>query len=608
MHPASPTAPVAPPGKPLGLFRELAGYAAAVIVCLALVVLTHELWRADLRVPMAYDRDFFLMHVWIKSTLDCGWYFHNGFLGMPAGQDLHDFPMAEGLHFLVIKLLGRLTTDSVVVLNLYYLLGFPLTTLSALFVLRRFGISPAIAGVVSLLYAFLPYHLMRGPGHFFLSLYYLVPLLVLVLVRLYLAEGPFFRPLRAGEPTRWRLLSGGSLAAVGIAVLVGSAGVYYAFFGCFLLLVAGAAAAASFRRWAPLGAAGVLVAVVSLSVAANLLPSFLYWKEHGTNPAAVRRVRAESELYALKVTQLVLPVSGHRVPFLAAIKDAYNTCGFPLINENDTATLGLAGSVGFFWLVGLFFLRGRAPGEPRLDDGLALLNLAAVLLGTVGGFGALFSIAFSSWIRAYNRISVYIAFFALFALALLLQQVARRWVRSRRTALAFAAGLGLLLVGGILDQTNRRQVPPYEELTAACRADGEFVRRIEAGVPAGTMVFQLPYVEFPEPADLHGLPHYELLRPYVHSHHLRWSHGAMKGREADLWQRRVADQPVADMIHELARAGFGGIYVDCDGLADHESYVEAELDRLLGPPLVHASGRILFYRLGQHTGAEMASR
>src|SRR5262249_14976933 len=151
--------------------------------------------------------------------------------------------------------------------------------------------------------------------------------------------------------------------------------------GCFLLLVAGAVAAVSFRRWAPLGAALALVTAVSLSVLGNLLPTFLYRMEHGANPVAVRRVRAESELYALKGTQLLLPASGHRVPFLAAVKDAYNTRGFPLINENDTATLGLAGSVGFFWLVGLCFLRGRSPGEPRPDDGLAFLSLAAVLLG-----------------------------------------------------------------------------------------------------------------------------------------------------------------------------------------------------------------------------------
>jgi phosphoglycerol transferase len=394
------------------------------------------------------------------------------------------------------------------------------------------------------------------------------------------------------------LLSGWSAAAVGIAVLVGSAGVYYSFFGCFLLLVAGVAAAGSFRRWAPLWAALALVAAVSLSVLGNLLPTFLYRMEHGANPVAVRRVRAESELYALKVTQLVLPASGHRLPFLAAIKDAYNTRGFPLINENDTAALGLAGTVGFLWLVGLLFLRGRSPDQPRPDDGLALLNVAAVLLGTVGGFGALFSITVSAWIRAYNRISVFIAFFALFALALLLEQASRRWVRSRRTAVGFAAGLGLLLVVGILDQTNPHQVPAYEETAAACRADAEFVRRIEASVPTGTMVIQLPYVEFPEPADLHGLPHYELLRPYMHSHHLRWSHGAMKGREADTWQRQVVSQPVADLLRDLAQAGFGGIYLDRNGLADHGTQLEADLGRLLpSPPLVSACGRFAFYRL-----------
>ena len=42
-----------------------------------------------------------------------------------------------------------------------------------------------------------------------------------------------------------------------------------------------------------------------------------------------------------------------------------------------------------------------------------MLNAAALLLGTVGGGGVLFSVLGSGWIRCYNRISVFIAFFSL---------------------------------------------------------------------------------------------------------------------------------------------------------------------------------------------------
>ena len=98
---------------------------------------------------------------------------------------LREFPISDGwFHYLLIKLLGWMVPDAAVVFNLFCLLTFPLVTLSALFVLRRLGVSPLIAAVVALLFTFLPFHLLRL-GHMFLAAYYFVPLTVLLVVRLY---------------------------------------------------------------------------------------------------------------------------------------------------------------------------------------------------------------------------------------------------------------------------------------------------------------------------------------------------------------------------------------------------------------------------------------
>src|SRR5205085_1170895 len=102
----------------------------------------------------------------------------------PTGLDMHDFPLVDNLHFLIIKLIGLAGASAALTLNLYYLLGFPLATLSALFVMRRVGVSVPIGLVASLLFTFLPYHFERGIWHLFLSAYYLVPLMVLVVVRI----------------------------------------------------------------------------------------------------------------------------------------------------------------------------------------------------------------------------------------------------------------------------------------------------------------------------------------------------------------------------------------------------------------------------------------
>lgn len=46
------------------------------------------------------------------------------------------------------------------------------------------------------------------------------------------------------------------------------------------------------------------------------------------------------------------------------------------------------------------------------------VNLFAFLLGTVGGFGAVFSFVIRPQLRGLNRISVYIAFFSIAAVRL----------------------------------------------------------------------------------------------------------------------------------------------------------------------------------------------
>src|SRR5207302_515103 len=141
----------------------------------------------------------------------------------------------------------------------------------------------------------------------------------------------------------------------------------------------------------------------------------------------------------------------------------YNSMPELLINENDYASLGILGSIGFLLLVGGLFSRKRVapnmgrivdPSYPGVREGLGALNAAALLLGTTGGLGSLFSLLVGPWIRGYNRISIYIAFFAFFALALALEGLVRRCPASWKLKLVVHALLGGLLLAGVWDQTG----------------------------------------------------------------------------------------------------------------------------------------------------------
>ena len=603
----------------------IAPYLATAFIAVLALVRILKLWRADLRVPLSISWDALLTQMWVKGVCEHGWYLHNPDLGAPGGMDMHDFSMADNLHFLLLKLLGAATGDWAVAFNVYYLCGFPLAAVTALFAMRRFRVSWQSGIVVGLLYAFLPYHFERNLNHLFLASYYLVPLAVVVVVWLMLGrlrwpacglpraghKGRDYhhelqadhkgRDYRAKPRTGQEDGNGGAdrrrfWASVLVLILTTSAGVYYAFFTCYLLLVAALGAALHQRRLQPIGVGALLISVTAVGVLLNISPSLIYWRQNGTNPEVAKRPVDDAEFHGLKIGQLLLPAAEHRVKKLGELRQRYDRLVLS-DGEKRGATLGIVGSAGFLFLLGMLLYR-RGGGGNRLLEALAALNVFAVLLATIGGFGSLFSLLVSPSIRGYNRLSIFIALFCLWAVGVLLDRLANWWAARGRPAWQFHAALATLAVLGLIDQTGRGRVPDYAALQAQFAGDAEFVAQIEQRLAAGAMVYQYPYFRFPEFPKSHALGEYELFRPYLHSRHLRWSYGAMKGRPADLWQRELIAEPLECQIATLTEMGFGGLTIDRFGYADLAAELEHRLRGLLRQsPLVSPDGRMSFFIL-----------
>ncbi|MGH9847272.1 MAG: hypothetical protein ACREEM_51910, partial [Blastocatellia bacterium] len=184
------------------------------------------------------------------------------------------------------------------------------------------------------------------------------------------------------------------------------------------------------------------------------------------------------------------------------------------------------------------------------------------------------------------------------AVALWLDGWAERRLQANWKQAAFGAALGLLLALGLLDQISPRLLPDYRRAEDEFMSDEVFVKKIESVLSPGAMVFQLPIVSFPENPKIHKLNDYDLVRGYLHSSHLRWSYGAIKGRESDVWQRMVAAKPANELVETLAWAGFGGLYLDRFGFQDNGAKIESDLADLLGAsPLISPNDRLVFFDL-----------
>jgi phosphoglycerol transferase len=585
-----------------GLLREALLYALAVGLAVVLVARVYHLGEFGLSAPFRFKGDAVYYALQIKTLIETGWVYHNPALSAPFELDLYDFAHFDTLHLAVMKLFTAFTSDWAVILNLYYFLTYPLTALTTLLLLRRLGVQPALAVAFSLLYAFQPYHHLRGEGHVMLAAYYHIPLLLLAC--LWLSEERGLGRVRADGGAGWLVASGRFWAAAAFFLLAASAGHYYAAWGCLFAGITAVRSAALFRRWRPLVHVGLLGAVTAAGFAANMLPNVLYWRENGHNRVVSEKPVQFTETFALKVAQLFVPAEHHRVKQFAAFSERYEQTS-PTINENKWSSVGLTAGAGLVFLLGAaLWPRRPGPADGRLRL-LSALTVAAILLATAGGFGSLISYLVTPQIHAYTRMCIYLALFGLLAAAGLAHRLVALvpWPGPRQLTAVTVAGL--VLAAGLYDQTPKGLLERHQEELAAFQRHAAFGRAVEQALPAGTMVFQLPTAVFPF-SD--GKMDYDHFHAYLHTHGLRWSEPAMANRPPDTWREWVTRQPPDQVLRTLALAGFGGVLLDVRLGRPEDKALFEKLSAASGAPPVHDGGtRYVFDLRGYAAGLRQRS-
>jgi phosphoglycerol transferase len=550
----------------------------------------------DLSKPYSYEGDG-MFHAWMAQRVTEGWLFDNARSGYPFGSNFLDFPGSDSGDHVLIKILGLIGGGWVAGVKLFYLLGFVTCFVATYVTGRAFGLNRSFAVAMGVLYTFVPFHFLRL-HHLFYTWYFVAPLFFYLALDIYLTNGPAIQVAVKSSLRKIFLL------AIGMVILA-SFGVYYALFGIIMLACAAVMNAVKSGKLHGAKKAAVLIVAMVFGVFLNIAPNLIGTYKNGPNSEVAQRSFGESEVLGLKMMQLLMPRPDHRIHKLSKVADGYNN-GSPLINENNLSPIGVIGAAGFMLaLIYLIFAPARTEYDVRLRL-LAVVTFVLFLFATIGGLGSLFAMIISPSIRAWNRISIFIGCGALLFFFVSLQLLIQK--NAPRLAGHTVAISAVLMLIGLYDQTAPVCEKCNARLEASFDSDKAVVEDIEKALPAGSSVYQLPYISFPEGANLFGLINYQMMAGVLQSKALHWSFGGMRGRPGDLFYRALAKEPMTRQLEVIGKLGFQGIYIDRRGYADHGDAVVQELSQLLKqPPLFESNNKeVAFFKLNNSPRPELA--
>jgi len=522
--------------------------------------------RSDFSVPVPVFGDTLWFMVGFKSLLQNGWTWYVPQLSAPTGLLAIAFPSNTTVDWALSLLLTPLFPQAGALLNAYWLLSVALTALTCGFALRCLRVPPLATFALALCYALLPWVFMRNVGHISLVYIWVPPL---CLGALYLALSS---PDWLERPFRWFVIPA--------CALQGFSYVYFAAFGAFFLLLGTLLGLRAGARRRVIRSGFLALAILVACTAANLAPSLYVWHRDGRPANMDYKSAQDAERYGLKLRHLLSPSWNTPLPGLAQW-GRRNVAAYSTDSEAASSRLGLIGAAGLLALLFALFRASDANNaagvRARVDAAAARLVLGGLLLATVGGAGAIFNLLVRD-IRAYSRISVFLAFFCFVGFEHLWNRGATLLRNRRKLRMIAAALLFAFFAVALVDQISDARI-----LRARAEADREgehrmreFVANVERRLPSGAALFELPQTSFPPDAGTERMGPYDHARPYLDSTALRWSWPTFSRKQQAIVDA-LASTPGRLLPTALVQRGFSAVWIDRFGYKDNGAATQREL-------------------------------
>lgn len=567
--------------------REVICIVLLSAVMILIVLYEFDFMNRDFRVYEVLEGDRFGICATIQAIRDEGLraaFFIDRWGAPEIASELCN-PSVDLLTTIGIWITGWFTSNSACTFYVYNIVTFVLCAVCMYVFLRIACVNPLISWVMGAIYSLAPFHFMRISHTAFMG-YYTIPLTMIIIYCIVDIDC-----LKRKVP-KWFLLI--------CAIIVGMGNPYYLFFGLILFALSYLIMVAkhvghkhSLKEWLHLVLdKGWAFIIMCLTFFACQLPRLIYGLSLKNNYNVVVRRPAESEIYGLKLIQMVLPSTYHNSKFARDISQAYYSSGVSY-NENITACLGLLGVLGLVILLYELYknLVLKEKGFVFIDF-LASANLLLLLVGTVGGLGTIFNYLVTPQFRCYNRISIFIACLCLTGLTVILDQL------TSKNKIIGTITIIIILIVGLYDQVPLTPLCLYNKESGTKQKQLEsFFQKIETSLDENAMVYQLPHMKFPENGPIYNLPDAQHFQGVVFTNSLRWSYGGIKGFDTAADELFINDGMSEAFLDGIVAAGFSGIYIDTDGYEDSGAEIISFYNDRGLKPIVSDDETLYFYNI-----------
>ncbi len=507
--------------------------------------------------------------------------------GYPLGMNLNLFPSIDITQNSFAALVGWITGNPFMGINLLLFLSFPLVAVLAYCSIRLTGLRGPLAVALAIAFTMIPFHFARGLGHPSLATMY--GAVTAVILAQLIGSGRVKEMLFPNTATQTKTKVTNYIILIALVITTAWSGVYYAAFGLLLMSAAWLWQFATNRTSTLVNA--VPIVAVGVVAIAGFIPSLLALSSNPPFASLGERLPSESVIFAgvLAIAILAAPISRLGGPF--ATYNTEVTQAFGAAPQYENTTISSYGT--WITLAAIVFIALSLLTRFRARLGLlSMLLVTTILFFVPWGLNYLFAALVTPQIRAWNRlVPVLLLLIILMATTIFANM---KTINLKITNTYPVLAIAIVILGVTAVESAWPFVTPYrqgaQDGAHTTQVARDYTKAIDQQLPQNCGILQLPHQVYPENGPLLDLNDYEHFWTSIIDSNKSWSYGAVKSTDASAWLSALPEIPSVAEVDLLAQAGFCGIHLDTRAfVAPAAERITADLTSRYGSPTVTAA-------------------